>query len=82
MLKAAGFSLADIGRVLSGKPFDLARLIGAQLAALDAQAASIGEARRLLLSAKCCRERPDPTTKPRDRRCGDVKGSPCRPRRV
>lgn len=60
VLKAAGFSLADIGRVLSGKPLDLARLIAAQLAALDAQAASIGEARSLLLSAKSRVDRGEP----------------------
>jgi len=51
-LKAAGFSLADIGRLLDRRPLDLGRLIGAQLQALDAQASQLAEARRLLLSAK------------------------------
>lgn len=51
-LKAAGFSLADIGRLLDRRPIDLGRLIGAQLEALDTQATQIAEARRLLLSAK------------------------------
>ncbi|UAK24862.1 MerR family transcriptional regulator [Sphingomonas nostoxanthinifaciens] len=51
-LKAAGFSLADIGRLLDRRPVDLAGLIAAQLAALDDKAAEIAEARRLLQSVQ------------------------------
>jgi DNA-binding transcriptional MerR regulator len=59
-LKAAGFSLADIGRMLDRKPIDLARLVAAQIEALDAQAATIAEARRLLLTAKSRIDRGEP----------------------
>jgi DNA-binding transcriptional MerR regulator len=59
-LKAAGFSLADIGRLLAGKSVDLARLIMAQLEALETQQAAITEARRLLLSAKSRIDRGEP----------------------
>ena len=60
VLKSAGFSLADIGRVLTGKPIDLGHLIAAQLEALDAQAGTIADARRLLLSAKSRIDRGEP----------------------
>lgn len=59
-LKAAGFSLADIGRLLAKQPIDLAALIAAQLEALDAQAATIAEARRLLSQAKSRVDRGEP----------------------
>jgi DNA-binding transcriptional MerR regulator len=59
-LKSAGFSLADIGRMLDRKPIDLARLIAVQIEALDAQTATIAEARRLLLSAKSRIDRGEP----------------------
>ena len=59
-LKAAGFSLADIGALLARRPIDLGRLIGAQLEALEAQAGRIAEARRLLLSAKSRVDRGEP----------------------
>lgn len=48
-LKAAGFSLADIGRLLA-----------AQLDALDAKAAGIAAARRILLAAKSRVDRGEP----------------------
>jgi DNA-binding transcriptional MerR regulator len=60
VLKAAGFSLANVGRLLSGRPLDVTRLIAAQIAALDAKVASIGAARRLLLSAKSRVDRGEP----------------------
>lgn len=59
-LKAAGFSLADIGRLLDRKPLDLGRLIAAQLEALETQATQIAEAKRLLLSAKSRVDRGEP----------------------
>src|ERR1051325_11659373 len=45
VLKAAGFSLSDIGRILEGKNIDLGRLSSAQVEALDARRAALGEAR-------------------------------------
>jgi DNA-binding transcriptional MerR regulator len=60
VLKAAGFSLADIGRVLAGRTPDLGRMIHAQLEALEAQSAAIAAARRLLLSAKSRVDRGEP----------------------
>ncbi len=59
-LKGAGFSLADIGRLIDRRPIDIGRLIEAQLEALDAQAATIAEARRLLLTAKSRVDRGEP----------------------
>lgn len=59
-LKAAGFSLADIGRLLAGKPLDLGRLIAAQIEALDAQVAKVADARRLLFTAKSRIDRGEP----------------------
>ncbi|WCT75232.1 MerR family transcriptional regulator [Sphingomonas naphthae] len=59
-LKAAGFSLADIGRLLAHKTIDLAALVEAQLQALDARAAELASARRLLLSAKSRIDRGEP----------------------
>lgn len=51
-LKKAGLTLAQIQRLLSRRPLDLAALVAAQLAALDSQAAALAEARALLLSIK------------------------------
>ena len=59
-LKTAGFSLGDIARLLDGRSIDLGRLIAAQLEAIEAQAAALGEARRLLLSAKSRVDRGEP----------------------
>lgn len=47
-LKQAGFSLAEIGRLLEGRPVDLGRLVAARLVEIDARAAAIADARRLL----------------------------------
>ena len=47
-LKQAGFSLAEIGRLLKGRPVDLGRLVAARLAEIDARAAAIADARLLL----------------------------------
>jgi len=60
VLKAAGFSLADIGRILAGKAADLGRLISAQVEALEARQAGLIEAKRLLLSAKSRVDRGEP----------------------
>jgi DNA-binding transcriptional MerR regulator len=59
-LKAAGFSLADIGTLLARRPIDLGRMIAAQLEALETQAGQIAEARRLLQSAKSRVDRGEP----------------------
>jgi DNA-binding transcriptional MerR regulator len=59
-LKAAGFSLADIGALLARRPIDLGRMITAQLEALETQAGQIAEARRLLQSAKSRVDRGEP----------------------
>ena len=60
ILKAAGFSLADIGRLLDRAPIDLAAMIEAQLAALDAHAAELAVARRVLALAKSRVNRGEP----------------------
>lgn len=59
-LKAAGFALADIGRLLDRRPIDLGRLLSAQIEALDAQADRVAEARRLLTAAKSRIDRGEP----------------------
>ena len=59
-LKGAGFSLSAIGEILAGRPIDLARLIAAQVEAIDTQQAALGEARRLLLTAKSRVDRGEP----------------------
>jgi len=51
-LKKAGLTLAQIGRLRGGGAIDLARLVDAQLDAIAAQAASLEEARALLLSVR------------------------------
>jgi DNA-binding transcriptional MerR regulator len=51
-LKRAGFSLTQIGAMLGRGQVDLGRLVAAQLDALDARAAEIGEARTLLQSVQ------------------------------
>lgn len=51
-LKKAGLTLAQIQRLTDRKPIDLARLIDAQLEALEQQRAGIEEARALLLTVK------------------------------
>ncbi len=51
-LKRAGFSLADIGRLLDGGAIDLPRVIEAQLAALAAQSKALTEASASLFKAQ------------------------------
>jgi MerR family transcriptional regulator, thiopeptide resistance regulator len=51
-LKRAGLTLAQIQRLTARRPLDLARLIDAQLEALDARQSEIAEARQLLRSVK------------------------------
>ena len=59
-LKRAGLSLAQIQRLTAQRAFDLAGLIDAQLAALEARQAEIAEARALLLSVKSRIDRGEP----------------------
>lgn len=59
-LKRAGFPLAAIGRLLTGKAVDLGRLVEAQLAEIDARANEIAEARTLLLSVQSRIDRGEP----------------------
>ncbi|GAA4766633.1 hypothetical protein GCM10023219_10040 [Stakelama sediminis] len=47
-LKRAGFSVAEIGRMLSGVEVDLHRLIEAQIAAIQVQEKALGSARTVL----------------------------------
>lgn len=51
-LKRAGFSLSRIADLLAGRTVDLRRLVMAQLAELDAQAATLTQSRALLRSVK------------------------------
>ena len=51
-LKAAGFTLARIGELLSGRGLDLASLIDAQLVSLDEQRARLDEAAAALRAAR------------------------------
>jgi DNA-binding transcriptional MerR regulator len=51
-LKRAGFSLAEIARMLAHREVDLGRLIAAQLAALELQSDRIAEARAMLTAVK------------------------------
>lgn len=51
-LKRAGFSLTQIGWMLGGQRFDLARLIDAQLAALEVERERVDEAAAALRAAK------------------------------
>lgn len=59
-LKRAGFSLAQIGKLLAGRSVDLGRLVALQLDALDAQASQIAEARTLLSSVQSRIDRGEP----------------------
>lgn len=51
-LKRAGFSLARIGELLSGKALDLPRIIEAQLASLASQSAALSQASHSLFAAQ------------------------------
>jgi len=59
-LKRAGLTLAQIQRLTARRPLDLARLIDAQLEALEARRSEIAEARTLLLSVKSRIDRGEP----------------------
>jgi DNA-binding transcriptional MerR regulator len=59
-LKRAGLSLAQIQRLCARRPLDLARLIDAQLEALEARQSEIAEAKQLLLSVKSRIDRGEP----------------------
>jgi len=59
-LKRAGLTLAQIQRMTARRPLDLARLIDAQLEALEERRSEIAEARILLLSVKSRIDRGEP----------------------
>ena len=59
-LKRAGLTLAQVQRLLSRGPLDLARLIDAQLSELNEQAAAIDRSRALLATVKSRVERSEP----------------------
>ena len=59
-LKRAGLSLAQIQRLTAQQPLDLARLIDAQLEALETRQSEIAEAKQLLLSVKSRIDRGEP----------------------
>jgi DNA-binding transcriptional MerR regulator len=59
-LKRAGLTLAQIQRMTARRPLDLARLIDAQLEALETRRTEIAEARQLLLSVKSRIDRGEP----------------------
>ena len=59
-LKRAGFSLKQIRQVLADRHVDLAALVAAQLAEIDARAAEIAEARLLLRSVQSRIDRGEP----------------------
>jgi DNA-binding transcriptional MerR regulator len=59
-LKRAGLTLAQIQRLTVKRPLDLARLIDAQLEALETRHAEIAEAKQLLLSVKSRIDRGEP----------------------
>jgi len=59
-LKRAGLTLTQIQRMTARRPLDLARLIDAQLEALETRHAEIAEAKQLLLSVKSRIDRGEP----------------------
>jgi DNA-binding transcriptional MerR regulator len=59
-LKQAGFSLAEIGRMIGQRTPDLGRMVAAQIEALDAKRAEIDGARGLLLSVQSRIDRGEP----------------------
>lgn len=50
--KRAGFSLARIAELLSGRRLDLAKLVAGQISHIDARAAALAESRSLLVSVQ------------------------------
>lgn len=59
-LKQAGFSLSRIADLLGGRTPQLGRVIAAQLAAIDAEAAALADARRALLQVQSRIDRGEP----------------------
>ena len=59
-LKRAGFSLTQIAGLLGDRPVDLARLVAAQIVAIDARATEIADARALLLTVQSRIDRGEP----------------------
>lgn len=59
-LKRAGFSLARIGELLTGREVDLGRLVAVQLAQIEIDAAALVVSRNLLLSVQSRIDRGEP----------------------
>jgi len=59
-LKRAGFTLAAIARMLSGRSADLGHLVAAQLDEIDARVAELADTRRLLQSVQSRIDRGEP----------------------
>lgn len=59
-LKRAGFPLAAIGRILAGREPDLARLVAAQIAEVEARAADLSDTRALLARVQSRIDRGEP----------------------
>lgn len=59
-LKRAGFSLASIGELLTGRKVDLGRLVAVQLAQIEVEAATLVASRDLLLSVQSRIDRGEP----------------------
>lgn len=59
-LKRAGFSIAQIGKLLGGRTVDLGKLVAMQIEALDVQASQLAEARTLLSSVQSRIDRGEP----------------------
>ncbi|WP_242097875.1 MerR family transcriptional regulator [Sphingomonas sp. CROZ-RG-20F-R02-07] len=59
-LKQAGFSLAEIARLLAGRAVDIGRLVDARLAEIDRRAAAIAEAGALLRTVRSRIDRGEP----------------------
>lgn len=59
-LKQAGFPLAAIGRMLAGREPDLARLVAAQIAEVEARAAVLADTRALLARVQSRIDRGEP----------------------
>jgi DNA-binding transcriptional MerR regulator len=60
VLKRAGLSLSQIAALFAGRPPDLARIVGAQIAMIDDEADRLVEARRILAFALSRLERSEP----------------------
>lgn len=60
VLKRAGLSLSQIAALFAGRPPNLARIVGAQIAMIDEETDRLAEARRILAFALSRIERSEP----------------------